>query len=143
MFTNLTILLKAVITSCLLVAAVGAVPVKPGPIDKDAPKEFKSTKSGLKYRVLRKSKKAKPKADSRVRVHYRGWLPDKQDPNKGREFDSSYSRGESISFSLNGVIEGWSEGLQLLGTGGMVELEIPPQLGYGASGFGNANQARA
>ena len=67
-----------------------------------------------------------------AKMDYRGWLDDDS------EFDSSYKRGESISFPLNGVIPGWTEGMQLVGTGGMIELTIPPALGYGARGAGAA-----
>lgn len=102
--------------------------VEPGSADKDAPKEFTTTKSGLKYKVLRKSNKDKPKESSTVKVHYRGWL------DNGKEFDSSYKRGEAIEFPLNGVIAGWTEGMQLVGEGGMIELEIPYKLGYGEEG---------
>ena len=102
--------------------------VKPGPEDKDAPKEFTTTKSGLKYRILRNSNKAKPKETSTVKVHYKGWL------DSGKVFDSSYERGEAIEFPLNGVIAGWTEGMQLVGEGGMIELEIPYKLGYGERG---------
>jgi len=105
---------------------------EPGPADADAPKEFSATPSGLKYKILRKGTGAKPKASDTVTVNYRGWLDD------GKEFDSSYKRGEPISFPLNGVIPGWTEGMQLVGKGGMIELEIPPQLGYGTRGAGGA-----
>lgn len=103
--------------------------VKPGPIDKDAPEEFTKTDSGLKYRILRKSKKNKPKAHQGVEVHYKGWLDNKE------IFDSSYRRGERIKFLLNQVIPGWTEGMQLVGAGGMIELEIPAKLGYGPGGI--------
>jgi FKBP-type peptidyl-prolyl cis-trans isomerase FkpA len=103
---------------------------EPGPVDKDAPEEFTTTKSGLKYRIRRKSTGEKPKASNEVTVNYKGWL------DNGKEFDSSYKRGESISFPLNGVIPGWTEGMQLVGKGGMIELEIPAKLGYGARGAG-------
>lgn len=103
-----------------------------GPIDDDAPQEFSETNSGLKYRILRKSAGRKPNASSTVTVDYRGWLDD------GSEFDSSYKRGQPISFPLNRVIPGWTEGMQLIGTGGMVELWIPSALGYGAQGAGAA-----
>jgi FKBP-type peptidyl-prolyl cis-trans isomerase FkpA len=103
-----------------------------GPIDDDAPEEFSETNSGLRYRILRRSDGIKPNASHRVTVNYRGWLDD------GTEFDSSYKRGEPISFPLNGVIPGWTEGMQLIGTGGMVELWIPSSLGYGAQGAGAA-----
>ena len=102
--------------------------VKPGRIDKDAPREFTTTKSGLKYRILRKSDQAKPMETDIVEVHYKGWLDDKT------IFGSSYRSGNKISFPLIRVIQGWTEGMQLLGKGGMIELEIPPKLGYGATG---------
>lgn len=101
---------------------------KPGAIDSDASAEFKTTKSGLRYRVLRKSDRAKPAKSDSVQVHYKGWLDNK------KIFDSSYQRGEKISFPLTRVIPGWTEGMQLIGEGGMVELEIPSQLGYGPRG---------
>ena len=100
-----------------------------GPVDDGVSDEFVTTESGLQYRTLRESDGKQPTSNGSVTVHYRGWLDD------GREFDSSYSRGESISFSLGGVIPGWTEGLQLVGEGGMIELWIPPTLGYGVRGF--------
>lgn len=99
-----------------------------GVMDDDAPLDFQETDSGLKYRILRKSDEIKPTASNTVTVNYRGWL------DSGREFDSSYKRGEPISFSLGGVIPGWTEGMQLVGKGGMIELWIPSNLGYGAAG---------
>lgn len=106
--------------------------VKPGKVDDDAPKEFKTTESGLKYRILRKSDKRKPTVNNHVVVHYKGWL------NNKIIFDSSYRRGETISFGLGDVIRGWTEGMQLVGVDGMIELEIPPHLGYGARGAGRS-----
>ena len=106
--------------------------VAPGAIDKDASRDFKTTASGLKYRILRDSDKQKPTARNAVTVHYKGWLDDKT------IFDSSYRRGEKISFPLNRVIPGWTEGMQLVGNGGMIELEIPSKLGYGTRGAGAA-----
>ena len=102
----------------------------PGKEDDDAPTEFTTTTSGLKYRVTRKGEGKKPVSTDTVLVHYRGTLDD------GTVFDSSYDRGEPISFPLNGVIKGWTEGMQLVGEGGMIELQIPPELGYGATGAG-------
>jgi FKBP-type peptidyl-prolyl cis-trans isomerase FkpA len=99
-----------------------------GVIDDDAPQDFTTTRSGLKYRVLRQSDGKKPVAHNTVTVNYRGWL------DNGREFDSSYKRGEPISFPLGGVIAGWTEGMQLIGSGGMIELWIPSDLGYGSAG---------
>ncbi len=94
--------------------------------------EFMATPSGLKYKILRKGSGPKPKATDTVTVNYRGWL------DNGKEFDSSYKRGKPLSFALNRVIPGWTEGMQLVGKGGMIELEIPPELGYGARGAGSA-----
>jgi len=101
-----------------------------GEIDEDAPKKFTKTKSVLKYRVLRKAKEGagKPKPTNTVKVNYRGWL------DNGKDFDSSYKRGEPIEFRLDQVIKGWTEGMQLVGKGGMIELEIPYELGYGERG---------
>lgn len=101
-----------------------------GVMDDDAPTEFQQTASGLKYRILRKSDGEMPTAANTVTVNYRGWL------DSGKEFDSSYKRGEPISFPLGGVIPGWTEGMQLVGEGGMIELWIPSRLGYGAQGSG-------
>lgn len=106
------------------------LPAGAGKIDEAAPKSFTTTKSGLKYRVLREGKGAKPTAAQSVEVNYHGWL------DNGKVFDSSYKRGESISFGLRQVIPGWTEGMQLVGEGGMIELEIPAALGYGARGAG-------
>ncbi len=103
-----------------------------GPVDDDAPEEFTETDSGLKYRILRKSDGERAIANDSVTVNYRGWLDD------DTEFDSSYERGEPISFPLGGVIPGWTEGMQLVGVGGMIELTIPAELGYGQRGAGAA-----
>jgi FKBP-type peptidyl-prolyl cis-trans isomerase len=108
------------------------LPPGAGKIDSDAPKGFTKTPSGLEYRVLRKGSGPKPKATDTVKVNYQGWL------DNGKVFDSSYKRGEPISFPLNGVIKGWTEGMQLVGEGGMIELVIPPDLAYGSRGAGNA-----
>ena len=122
----LTLALVAVTSPAKLAAA------EPGPDDKDAPKDFSETKSGLKYRILRKSNGKKPAATDTVTVHYKGWL------DNGKEFDSSYKRNETTSFPLNGVIPGWTEGLQLVGEGGKIELLIPSRLGYGSRGAAGA-----
>jgi FKBP-type peptidyl-prolyl cis-trans isomerase FkpA len=104
------------------------LPAGAGKLDADAPKSFATTPSGLQYRVLRKGTGASPKATSNVKVNYHGWLDD------GKVFDSSYKRGEPIDFGLNQVIPGWTEGMQLVGKGGMIELLIPSNLGYGPRG---------
>ncbi len=123
--------LESCVIGLLLVIATGCI-AEPtftsGPVDADAPTEFTTTKSGLKYRILRKSDGPKPDAGNQVTVHYAGWLDDET------EFDSSYRRGKPTSFFLSQVVPGWTEGLQLIGQGGMIELEIPSFLGYGPSG---------
>jgi FKBP-type peptidyl-prolyl cis-trans isomerase FkpA len=89
-----------------------------------------TTVSGLQYKVIEAGSGAKPKATDTVRVHYRGRLVD------GKVFDSSYDRGQPISFGLNQVIRGWTEGLQLMPVGSKYELYIPSALGYGERGAG-------
>ena len=106
------------------------LPSGAGKLDADAPKTFSTTPSGLQYRVLRKGTGKQPKATNTVKVHYHGWLDD------GKVFDSSYKRGEPIEFGLTQVIPGWTEGMQLVGKGGMIELLIPSNLGYGKRGAG-------
>lgn len=101
---------------------------EPGPRDPDAPEEFTTTSSGLRYRILREGIGDKPTSADSVRAHYKGTLDD------GTEFDSSYKRGEPASFPLLEVVPGWTEGLQYVREGGMIELEIPGSLGYGPSG---------
>jgi FKBP-type peptidyl-prolyl cis-trans isomerase len=118
------------IAGVLLIAVSTAMTAEPGPIDRGAPMAFTMTDSGLKYRILRKSDGAKPKITDKVTVHYRGWLDDET------EFDSSYKRDSAATFPMNAVIGGWTEGLQLIGEGGMIELEIPPTLAYGERGAG-------
>ena len=90
--------------------------------------QFQSTDSGLRYKIIQPGSDKKPTATNSVLAHYKGWLDD------GSVFDSSYDRGEPISFPLSGVIAGWTEGLQLIGEGGEIELEIPSDLGYGQRG---------
>ena len=90
----------------------------------------KVTESGLQYEILTEGTGKKPNPTSKVTVHYEGKLID------GTIFDSSYERGETISFPLNGVIPGWTEGLQLLKEGGKAILYIPSSLGYGEKGAG-------
>ena len=84
------------------------------------------TESGLQYNHEQVGEGDSPSAEDTVTVHYKGTLID------GTEFDSSYKRGEPISFPLNGVIPGWTEGLQLMKVGGKTTFYIPQELAYGA-----------
>lgn len=91
-----------------------------------------TTESGLQIEELTAGTGASPTAEDTVKVHYKGTLLD------GTEFDSSYSRGEPVSFPLNGVIPGWTEGLQLMKEGGKSRLVIPADLAYGPAGAGGS-----
>jgi FKBP-type peptidyl-prolyl cis-trans isomerase len=88
-----------------------------------------TTNSGLQYKVLREGQGHKPSQLGEVEVHYKGSLID------GTVFDSSYERGESISFLLAQVIPGWAEGVQLMTPGSHYEFYIPFDLAYGAAGI--------
>ena len=88
------------------------------------------TSSGLVYRTLKDGTGASPSASDKVKVHYRGTFPD------GKEFDSSYKRGEPIEFPLNGVIACWTEGVQRMKVGGKAKLTCPSAIAYGARGAG-------
>lgn len=100
-------------------------------LEENAKKEgVQTTASGLQYEVLRPGTGPQPGAVSTVEVHYEGRLID------GKVFDSSYQRKQTISFPLNRVIPGWTEGLQLMPTGSKYRLYIPSELGYGARGAG-------
>ena len=94
--------------------------------------EVKETASGLQYMVLQEGKGEHPTATSRVTVHYTGKLID------GTVFDSSVDRGEPITFGLNQVIRGWTEGLQLMTPGSKYRFFIPYNLAYGEQGAGGA-----
>ncbi|WP_150912198.1 FKBP-type peptidyl-prolyl cis-trans isomerase [Marinobacter halotolerans] len=88
----------------------------------------KTTESGLQYEILEEGEGESPTADDRVRVHYTGELI------SGEVFDSSRERGEPVTFGLNQVIPGWTEGLQLMKEGGRAKLYIPADLAYGPGG---------
>ena len=94
--------------------------------------EVKTTASGLQYEVLKATEGPKPKATDKVTVHYKGTLLN------GQTFDSSYDRGETIEFPLNGVIKGWTEGLQLMSVGSKYKFFIPHNLAYGEQGAGGS-----
>lgn len=127
----------------MIVADVSLESIKAGPKPQPAPTapedvagppaNAERTASGLASRVLRKgSGSTKPKASDTVDVHYSGWTTD------GKLFDSSVQRGESIQFPLNGVIKGWTEGLQLMVEGEQRRFWIPAALAYGENPGGGA-----
>lgn len=103
-------------------------------LEENAKKEgVTTTASGLQYKVLSEGKGGpKPGPRTKVTVHYAGQLIN------GKEFDSSYKRGQPIDFGLNQVIPGWSEGVQLMSEGDKYEFYIPSDLGYGPRGAGGA-----
>jgi FKBP-type peptidyl-prolyl cis-trans isomerase FklB len=90
----------------------------------------KTTASGLQYKSIKEGTGAQPKGNDTVTVNYRGTLIN------GTEFDSSYKRGQPATFPLNGVIKGWTEGLQLMKAGSKYQLFIPPNLAYGDRAVG-------
>ena len=94
-------------------------------------KSVYTTQSGLKYRRLKEGNGKRPTATDRVKVHYTGKLID------GKVFDSSVERGAPLTFPLNQVIPGWTEGLQLMDEGSKYILYVPYNLGYGTRDMGN------
>ena len=113
---------------------------KQGEANKEKGKEFLETnktkedivtlESGLQYKILEKGTGGSPKPTDTVKCHYRGTTID------GKEFDSSYQRGEPATFALNRVIKGWTEGLQLMKEGGKWQFFVPSELAYGERGAG-------
>ena len=98
-------------------------------LDENAKKEgVVTTESGLQYKVVEEGTGKTPGPTDQVTVNYRGTLIN------GQEFDSSYRVGKPATFPLNGVIKGWTEGLQHVKEGGKIELYIPPDLAYGKKG---------
>ena len=87
------------------------------------------TFSGIGVTMLKEGSGPSPKGSNTVKVHYRGTLAD------GKEFDSSYTRGEPATFPLSRVIACWTEGVQLLKVGGKAKLVCPPRLAYGIEGI--------
>ena len=91
-----------------------------------------TTESGLQYEVINEGSGEKPGLTDKVTTHYHGTLID------GTVFDSSVNRGEPVSFSVNGVIPGWTEALQLMSVGSKWKLYVPSELAYGQRGAGGA-----
>lgn len=101
-----------------------------GPVPTASSSAATTTRSGLVYQSLKEGNGASPAATDTVKVHYRGTFLD------GREFDSSYKRGEPTEFPLNRVIACWTEGVQLMKPGGKARLTCPPAIAYGERGAG-------
>lgn len=93
-------------------------------------KKLVTTKSGLKYEVIKEGTGKTPTERDQVAAFYTGWRTD------GKEFDSAHRRGQPMPFSVSGVIRGWTEGLQLMKEGAIYKFTIPPELAYGAQGAG-------
>jgi FKBP-type peptidyl-prolyl cis-trans isomerase FkpA len=89
-----------------------------------------TTASGIVFESMQNGSGASPKATDTVKVHYRGTFPD------GREFDSSYKRGQPTEFPLNRVIPCWTEAVQMMKPGGKARITCPPRLAYGEAGAG-------
>jgi FKBP-type peptidyl-prolyl cis-trans isomerase FkpA len=115
----------------LLTTSMGAAMAQDDVISKAAAeKGAVKTDSGMVYRALTEGKGSSPKATDTVQVHYKGTFPD------GKEFDSSYKRGQPTEFPLNRVIKCWTEGVGMMKVGGKAKLTCPPSLAYGEKGAG-------
>jgi FKBP-type peptidyl-prolyl cis-trans isomerase FkpA len=108
----------------------GALAEAPAAVDETTP-------SGLVYRSLKEGTGPSPAASDTVKVHYRGTLTD------GKEFDSSYGRGQPAEFPLNGVIRCWTEGVQKMKVGGKARLTCPPAIAYGNRAVGGVIPANS
>jgi len=131
--TKKVLSMKSLITvaSLLAVTAFNAFAATTIPAMPAATKS-ETTASGIVITTLKEGSGVNPKATDVVKVHYKGMLTD------GKEFDSSYKRGEPTSFPLNRVIPCWTEGVQTMKPGGKVKLVCPPNLAYGARGVPGA-----
>ena len=109
---------------CILLASLVIVPAAM------AQSQPITTASGLVYESIKDGTGESPKATDTVKVHYKGMFLD------GKEFDSSYKRGEPTEFPLNRVIPCWTEGVQRMKPGGKAKLTCPPGIAYGANGAG-------
>lgn len=127
-------LMKSIAALGLLAAALFTLPAKADEqmdflIENAKKPGVTQTASGLQYEVLTEGTGRSPSATDTVEVHYEGTLID------GKKFDSSYDRGQTIEFPLNGVIAGWTEGVQLMKEGAKYRFAIPSDMAYGARGI--------
>jgi FKBP-type peptidyl-prolyl cis-trans isomerase FkpA len=124
--------LKSIHCAAILALTAGFASAQPSDAASTAAKEPNAivTDSGLVYRSLKDGKGASPAATDTVKVHYRGTFPG------GKEFDSSYSRGQPAEFPLNRVIKCWTEGVQRMKVGGKAKLTCPASIAYGERGAG-------
>ena len=124
--------LAAALSVAVFTSACASSPAAPAAAPTAAaPAAAVTTASGLIYQSLQDGSGAAPKASDTVSVHYRGTFPE-----SGKEFDSSYKRGQPIEFPLTGVIPCWTEGVQKMKVGGKAKLTCPPAIAYGARGAG-------
>ena len=124
----------------ILFASIAALAIALPAAAQPAPSDFAAkaakqpgaqvTPSGLVFRSIKEGTGATPTAEDKVRVHYRGTFAD------GKEFDSSYKRGQPAEFPLNRVIKCWTEGVQRIKVGGKAMLTCPPDIAYGERGAG-------
>ena len=105
------------------------VPSSPDPTIKMLRRNSAAPSPACTTAFLRKSGGRRPTAQDTVTVHYKGWL------DNGKEFDNSYKHEDPTTFALSEVVAGWTEGLQLIGEGGKIELLIPSHIGYGPRGM--------
>ena len=117
-------------TSLLVLATASACVAQPTGTQAATGSAKVTTASGIVFESLQAGSGAAPAASDTVRVHYRGTFPD------GREFDSSYKRGQPAEFPLNRVIPCWTEGVQMMRPGGKAKLICPPATAYGERGAG-------
>jgi FKBP-type peptidyl-prolyl cis-trans isomerase FkpA len=123
--------MRATATLALALCFTGAATAADDALAKAAAeKDAVVTASGLVFRSLKPGAGANPVPTDTIKVHYRGTFPD------GREFDSSYKRGQPASFPLNHVIKCWTEGVQLIKVGGKAKLTCPSAIAYGERGAG-------
>ena len=124
--------MKSILCAALFALAAGTASAQAGDAASAAAKEPNAiiTDSGLVYRSLKDGTGASPAATDTVKVHYRGTFAG------GKEFDSSYSRGQPAEFPLNRVIKCWTEGVQRMKVGGKAKLTCPASIAYGERGAG-------